>query len=151
MSATRNPFYQLPGGADLPGDVRVSDTADASKTAADGWAASPAAVESIVTTRDCSSNVKIANSGDNLKNLRATITGKVAQFYFNIECATSRPEKTIVTGLPKHNNVYIAVQCFNTVGATIGTAWLYEDGHIYTPRAFTTSGYFQGTYITTDC
>ena len=44
MSATRNPYYQLPGGADLPGDVRVSDTADASKTAAGGWAASPAAV-----------------------------------------------------------------------------------------------------------
>lgn len=50
MSATRNPYYQLPGGADLPGDVRVSDTADASKTAADGWAASPAAVASVVTT-----------------------------------------------------------------------------------------------------
>lgn len=47
MSATRNPYYQLPGGADLPGDVRVSDTADASKTAADGWAASPAAVASV--------------------------------------------------------------------------------------------------------
>lgn len=46
MSATRNPYYQLPGGADLPGDVRVSDTADASKTAAGGWAASPAAVAS---------------------------------------------------------------------------------------------------------
>ena len=44
MSATRNPYYQLPGGADLPGDVRVSDIADASKTAAGGWAASPAAV-----------------------------------------------------------------------------------------------------------
>lgn len=44
MSATRNPYYQLPGGADLPGDVRVSDTADKTKTAADGWAASPAAV-----------------------------------------------------------------------------------------------------------
>ncbi len=29
MSATRNPYYQLPGGADLPGDVRVSDTAEA--------------------------------------------------------------------------------------------------------------------------
>lgn len=49
MSATRNPFYQLPGGADLPGDVRVSDTADASKTAADGWAASPAAVANAIT------------------------------------------------------------------------------------------------------
>ena len=47
MNATRNPFYQLPGGADLPGDVRVSDTADATKTAADGWAASPAAVASV--------------------------------------------------------------------------------------------------------
>lgn len=46
MSATRNPYYQLPGGADLPGDVRVSDTADASKTASGGWAASPAAVAS---------------------------------------------------------------------------------------------------------
>ena len=44
MSATRNPYYQLPGGAELPGDVRVSDTADESKTAAGGWAASPAAV-----------------------------------------------------------------------------------------------------------
>lgn len=44
MSATRNPYYQLPGGTDLPGDVRVSDTADVSKTAAGGWAASPAAV-----------------------------------------------------------------------------------------------------------
>lgn len=48
MSATRNPYYQLPGGADLPGDVRVSDTADATKTAADGWAASPAAVAAAV-------------------------------------------------------------------------------------------------------
>lgn len=49
MSTTRNPYYQLPGGADLPGDVRVSDTVDASKTAAGGWAASPAAVASVVT------------------------------------------------------------------------------------------------------
>lgn len=50
MSATRNPYYQLPGGSEMPGDVRVSDTADASKTAADGWAASPAAVASAAAT-----------------------------------------------------------------------------------------------------
>lgn len=49
MSATRNPYYQLPGGADLPGDVRVSDMADANKTAAGGWAASPAAVAAAET------------------------------------------------------------------------------------------------------
>ena len=52
MSATRNPYYQLPGGAELPGDVRVSDTADASKTAAGGWAASPAAVANAVPEVD---------------------------------------------------------------------------------------------------
>lgn len=46
MSATRNPYYQLLGGTELPGDVRVSDTADPTKTAAGGWAASPAAVAS---------------------------------------------------------------------------------------------------------
>lgn len=53
MSATRNPYYQLPGGAELPGDVRVSDTADASKTAADGWAASPAAVANAAPEMEC--------------------------------------------------------------------------------------------------
>lgn len=53
MSVTRNPYYQLPGGADLPGDVRVSDTADATKTAADGWAASPVAVANAVPEMEC--------------------------------------------------------------------------------------------------
>lgn len=47
MSATRNPYYQLLGGTELPGDVRVSDSPDATKTATDGWAASPAAVQSV--------------------------------------------------------------------------------------------------------
>nr|DAF32257.1 MAG TPA: hypothetical protein [Ackermannviridae sp.] len=150
MSATRNPYYQLLGGADLPGDVRVSDTADSSKTAADGWAASPAAVASMVSTINCSSNVKVANSGDILTDLNATITGKVAQLYFRIKCTTSRSEETIVTGLPKHNSSYIAVPCFNFGGLVIGIAWLYEDGHIQTPRGFDKDGYFQATYITTD-
>ena len=150
MSATRNPYYQLPGGADLPGDVRVSDMADANKTAADGWAASPAAVASIVSTINCNPNVKIANSGDILTNLHVTITGKVAQLYFHIKCTTPRPEETIVTGLPRHNSSYIAVPCFNTYGQVLGIAWLYEDGHIYTPRGFDQEGYFQAIYITTD-
>lgn len=150
MSATRNPYYQLPGGAEMPGDVRVSDTADASKTAAGGWAASPAAVASIVSTINCNPNVKIANPGDILTDLHVTITGKVAQLYFRIKCTTPRPEETIVTGLPRHNSSYIAVPCFNTNGQVLGIAWLYEDGHIYTPRGFDQEGYFQAIYITTD-
>jgi hypothetical protein len=79
MSATRNPYYQLPGGADLPGDVRVSDTADASKTAADGWAASPAAVASAAAT--LSSLVCRFDIGDNSVHFQFTPTfGKRASF-----------------------------------------------------------------------
>ena len=73
MSATRNPFYQLPGGADLPGDVRVSDTADASKTAADGWAASPAAVASVATT--LSHLIYRLSTGDNRTSFKYKSTG----------------------------------------------------------------------------
>lgn len=50
MSATRNPYYQLPGNADIPGDVRVTDTPDSTKLANQGWAASPAAVASAAAT-----------------------------------------------------------------------------------------------------
>lgn len=72
MSATRNPYYQLPGGADLPGDVRVSDTADATKTAAGGWAASPAAVASAAAT--LSSLVCRFDTGDNSVHFKYTPT-----------------------------------------------------------------------------
>ena len=71
MSATRNPFYQLPGGADIPGDVRVSDTADASKTAADGWAASPAAVANVKNLAE--RKILIKGTGSN----KATFTFKL--------------------------------------------------------------------------
>ena len=72
MSATRNPYYQLPGGADMPGDVRVSDTADATKTAAGGWAASPAAVASAAAT--LSSLVCRFDIGDNSVHFKFTPT-----------------------------------------------------------------------------
>lgn len=72
MSATRNPYYQLPGGTELPGDVRVSDTADASKTAAGGWAASPAAVASAAAT--LSSLVCRFDTGDNSVHFKFTPT-----------------------------------------------------------------------------
>ena len=71
MSATRNPYYQLPCVADLPGDVRVSDTADPTKTAADGWAASPAAVASVATA--LSSLVRNFGIGDNSAHFKCRL------------------------------------------------------------------------------
>lgn len=73
MSATRNPYYQLLGGADLPGDVRVSDTADASKTAAGGWAASPAAVASVATA--LSHSIYRSNTGNNSASFKYKSAG----------------------------------------------------------------------------
>ena len=71
MSATRNPYYQLPGGTELPGDVRVSDTADPTKTAAGGWAASPAALASVVTS--LSSLICDFSIGDNSAHFKCRL------------------------------------------------------------------------------
>lgn len=48
MSATKNPYYRIPGGAALPGDVKLTDTADASLTADKGVAATPKMVHDVL-------------------------------------------------------------------------------------------------------
>lgn len=48
MSATRNPYYRIPGGATLPGDVKLTDTADANLTADKGVAATPKMVHDVL-------------------------------------------------------------------------------------------------------
>ena len=85
MNATRNPFYHLPGGADLPGDVRVSDTADATKTAAGGWAASPAAVAAATKVE--------TGTIDGASNVHWTRYGRLVL----IECSSSN---ALVTTIP---------------------------------------------------
>ena len=48
MSAVKNPLCQMPGGATLPGDVKLTDTADASLTADKGVAATPKMVSDVL-------------------------------------------------------------------------------------------------------
>lgn len=86
MSATRNPYHQLPGGADLPGDVRVSDTADANKTAADGWAASPAAVANAVPELEYGCFVSPTTISEN----------KIYQYTVNFSNSHSDVPKTVL-------------------------------------------------------
>lgn len=100
MSATRNPFYQLPGGADIPGDVRVSDTADDSKTAADGWAASPAAVAAATEVE--------TGTIDGASNVHWTRYGRLVL----IECSSSN---AFVTTIPEWGNVRIGKLPFEAV------------------------------------
>lgn len=73
MSATRNPYYQLPGNADIPGDVRVTDTPDSTKLANQGWAASPAAVASAAAT--LSHLVHRLSTGNNNMSFKYKSTG----------------------------------------------------------------------------
>ena len=100
MSATRNPYYQLPGGADLPGDVRVSDTADASKTAAGGWAASPAAVASAAAT--LSSLVCRFDIGDNSVHFKFTPTFGIRASFVLISITQS--SSICCNSIVVHNN-----------------------------------------------
>ena len=89
MSATRNPYYQLPGGADIPGDVRVSDTADATKTAADGWAASPAAVTRMFR------NYKLLKYGGMVSNFNISTRSTGIFLYFEFgQHALNSPSST---------------------------------------------------------
>lgn len=103
MSATRNPYYQLPGGADLPGDVRVSDTADASKTAAGGWAASPAAVANAVPEMECGTWTKSgAVSNKNMVAINVSFTRN-----------HDTPPKAIIVSYRTYNYFYGALHLEN--------------------------------------
>ena len=131
MSATRNPYYQLPGGAELPGDVRVSDTPDATKTAADGWAASPAAVAETQTYHkrtghSAVSNVKLAN--DNIY-----VTGKNVDVYLGVVTSTTLNQTTVITGAPKPVASYALATFVNSNGVLQGFGWINASGNIFAP------------------
>ena len=117
MSATRNPFYQLPGGSDLPGDVRVSDTADATKTAAGGWAASPAAVASVPK------NYKLLKNSGTISdfNISDRSAGMFLYFEFNQNALNS--PASYATG--------ICIMYTNRDSADYGGQYAFVNGGIF--------------------
>lgn len=124
MSATRNPYYQLPGGAELPGDVRVSDTADANKTAADGWAASPAAVAETqtyhrYTKHSVSSNANIISDSNNVY-----ITGKNVDVYVGITTTAAFYGTTVINNMPKPVSDYALAAFVDGPGNLNGFGWI---------------------------
>lgn len=148
MSATRNPFYQLPGGADLPGDVRVSDTADVTKTAAAGWAASPAAVAKTQTNR--SHTNFSATSGANLISDASyvTITGKNVDVYIGINTTTTFYGTTVISGIPNPNTSYTLALFVDGTGALKGFGWL-NNGNIRAPSNLTAGTWYIIAHYTT--
>lgn len=135
MSATRNPYYQLPGGADMPGDVRVSDTADANKTAAGGWAASPAAVAKTqsyhkYTDHSAGSNVSIINDANYI-----FVTGKNVDVYIGVNLnKTFGYGETVIKNVPKPVSTYALATFVANNGALQGFSWITPGGDILSPE-----------------
>lgn len=130
MSATRNPYYQLPGGADLPGDVRVSDTADASKTAADGWAASPAAVAKTQTTHKIENLSAASNVSIDTGSIYTT--GRNVDVYIGITTTAPLYGTKIITGVPLPVATYSLATFTNNNGDVKGYGWV-SNGEIRAP------------------
>lgn len=116
MSATRNPYYQLLGRADLPGDVRVSDTADETKTAADGWAASPAAVASMF------GNYKLLKDGGTISDFNISDRSAGMFLYFEFD-------KTALNS-PTTNASGICIMYTNKDSANYGGQYAFVNGGI---------------------
>lgn len=132
MSATHNPYYQLPGNADIPGDVRVSDTADANKTAAGGWAASPAAVAETqtyhkYTDHSAESNVTIISNS-------IFVTGRNVDVYIGVNLGkTFGSGETLIKNVPKPVTNYAMATFVASNGALRGFGWITPGGNIASP------------------
>lgn len=134
MSATRNPYYQLPGGAEMPGDVRVSDTADPTKTAADGWAASPAAVAETqtyhkYTDHSAESNVTIIGNSNSI-----FVTGRNVDVYIGVNLGkTFGSGEPLIKNAPKPVANYAMATFVASNGALRGFGWITPGGNIASP------------------
>lgn len=133
MSAARNPFYQLPGGADIPGDVRVSDTADASKTAAAGWAASPAAVAEI-QTRHNYTDYSVVKDVTILEYANyISVTGKNVDVYIGMNLNRAFNSETLINNVPKPASNYTLATFVTGNGTLSGFGWIGPGGNINSP------------------
>ena len=107
-------------------NVRISDTADASKTAAGGWAASPAAVAEtqtyhMVENLSAASNVSIDTGS-------IYTTGKNVDVYMGITTTAEFNGTTIITNVPRPVASYALATFTNNNGELKGFGWIGNDG-----------------------
>lgn len=147
MSATRNPYYQLLGGADLPGDVCVSDTADATKTAAGGWAASPAAVAEIQTFHKYTGHSAASNVKIDTNNI--CVTGKNVDVYLSVITSAAFNRDAVIIGVPKPVSTYTLATFVNVNGILQGFGWISGAGNISAPTNLPAGTWYIISHYTT--
>ena len=131
-------------------NVRISDMADASKTAAGGWAASPAAVAETQTYHkytdySAESDVSIFDN-DNF----IFVTGRNVDVYIGINLGkTFGSGETLIKNVPKPVTKYTLATFVASDGALRGFGWITPDGNIASPAYLPAGVSYIVTHYTT--
>lgn len=111
-------------------DVRISDAIDASKTAAGGWAASPAAVAETQTYHRREVLPAVSNVSINTGSVYTT--GKNVSVYIGVTTTAELNGALIITGVPKPVCTYTLATFTSNNGTLKGFGWV-NGGDIRAP------------------
>ena len=130
----------------MPGDVRVSDTADSTKTAAGGWAASPAAVAETQTYHEVKNLSAVSNVSIDTGSIYTT--GRNVDVYIGITTTATFNGTAIITGLPWPIASYTLATFTSNSGALKGFGWI-NNGNIRAPVNLPAGTWFIVAHYTT--
>ena len=130
--------------------ISISDTADATKTAADSWAASPAAVAETQTYHkytDYSAESGVSIFGDANFIL---VTGRNVDVYIGMNLGrTFGSGATLIKNVPKPVTNYALATFVASNGAIRGFGWITPDGNIAAPADLPAGVSYVVTHYTT--
>ena len=130
--------------------INISDTVDASKTAAGGWAASPAAVAETqtyhkYTDHSAESDVSMFDYANFI-----FVTGRNVDVYIGINLGrTFGSGATLIKNIPKPVTTYTLATFVSNSGALHGFGWITPDGNITSPADLPAGMYYIVTHYTT--
>ena len=131
-------------------NVRISDMADANKTASGGWAASPAAVAETqtyhkYTDHSAGSDVSIFDNANFI-----LVTGRNVDVYIGMNLGkTFGSGETLIKNVPKPVTTYAMATFVASNGALRGFGWITPDGNIASPADLPAGVSYIVTHYTT--
>ena len=127
-------------------NVRISDMADANKTAAGGWAASPAAVAETQTYHMVENLSAVSNVSIDSGSIYTT--GKNVDVYMGIITTAEFNGTAIITGVPRPVTSYALATFTSNGGALKGFGWI-ANGSIRAPANLPAGRWFIVAHYTT--
>nr|DAU90259.1 MAG TPA: hypothetical protein [Bacteriophage sp.] len=127
-------------------NVRISDTADASKTAADGWVVSPAAVAETQTYHKVENLSAVSNVSIDTSAIYTT--GKNVDVYIGIKTTATFNGEVLITGVPRPVSTYTLATFTDNNGVLKGFGWV-NNGGIRAPSGLSAGTWFIVAHYTT--